>query len=543
MSKNFFKATIPLLLLFATSCDDEEALLLENSTRDRGTTEATQEVVEGEIRLGEKINSPLLLKNMQRAADSLSKRKGTSLRSAVVLEPTHYYVRFLPKDSAEYETLVADTLLDLTPYPLDYELSCGDSYHDPSLPYDSYQWQYTTVRTNYDLEKHGIKHEVLDEIYMPNEDIFGEQESSVRSAQIAETDAISWDELLEEAIRQTTPANQTSLKAKWTPGATIKAYDDVLGTYIPLQGVKVRICVFAFAKEDRITDANGQVRFDSRRRSASYSIEWEDKNWDIRDGGTQAYYNGPRQESWWNLNIGSGAQKSLHFSAIHRALYKYYYGNVDGLIRPSKALKVSYQTGSDPDGDALGSTRSAIVRTWSWIFSAIKIYEKNSSGGIQKTNSVFSTMIHELAHASHACRLSKDDYDNTSKFVKESWASAVGWYLTLQEYERLGASTYDLTTMGNNYNVQNWPNFSKIPLIYSPLFIDMIDDYNQWDIDDTRPNDEVSGYLISIIDQNLKTLKCYNDIETFMLNNRPSNVTNSQIYTLLKLYKEKWTEK
>jgi hypothetical protein len=127
--------------------------------------------------------------------------------------------------------------------------------------------------------------------------------------------------------------------------------------------------------------------------------------------------------------------------------------------------------------------------------------------------------------------------------VKESWASAVGWYLTLQEYERLGVSACNFTIMDNKYDMQEWPNFKKISLIYSPLFIDMIDDYNQWYIDKTRPNDEVSGYLISIIDQNLKAFKCYDDIETFMLNNRPSNVTNSQIYTLLKLYKEKWAEK
>lgn len=543
MSKNFLKATIPLLLLFATSCDEEESLLLENSTRDRSTTEATQEVVEGEIRLGEKINSPLLLKNMQRAADSLSKRKGTSLRSAVVLEPTHYYVRFLPKDSAEYETLVADTLLDLTPYPLDYELSCGDSYHDPSLPYDSYQWQYTTVRTNYDLEKHGIKHEVLDEIYMPNEDIFGEQESSVRSAQIAETDAISWDELLEEAIRQTTPANQTSLKAKWTPGATIKAYDDALGTYIPLQGVKVRICTFAFVKEDRITDANGQVSFDSRRLSASYSIEWEDKNWDIRDDGTQAYYNGPRQESWWNLNIGSGAQKSLHYSAIHRALYKYYYGNVDGLIRPSKALKISYQTGDDPDGDAVGSTTPAIVRTWSWLLSSIKIYAEDYYG-LRRTQDVFSTTIHELAHASHACRMNKEEYDNTSKFVRDSWACTVDWYLTLNEYHNLNANDAIIDKLDNNNSEQNWPNTSR-PLRYSPLFIDMIDEYNQKKDPHSSnvPDDNIDGYTISKIDGSLTQIKCYNDVESFMVKNRPASVTINEINTFLKLYKELWSEK
>jgi hypothetical protein len=138
--------------------------------------------------------------------------------------------------------------------------------------------------------------------------------------------------------------------------------------------------------------------------------------------------------------------------------------------------------------------------------------------------------------------MNKEEYDNTSKFVRDSWACTVDWYLTLNEYHNLNANDAIIDKLDNNNSEQNWPNTSRA-LRYSPLFIDMIDDYNQWDIDDTRPNDEVSGYLISIIDQNLKTLKCYNDIETFMLNNRPSNVTNSQIYTLLKLYKEKWTEK
>jgi hypothetical protein len=537
MSKNFLKATIPLLLLFATSCDDEESLLLENSTRDRATTEATQEVVEGEIRLGEKINSPLLLKNMQRAADSLSKRKGTSLRSAVVLEPTHYYVRFLPKDSAEYETLVADTLLDLTPYPLDYELSCGDSYHDPSLPYDSYQWQYTTVRTNYDLEKHGIKYEVLDEIYMPNEDIFGEQESSVRSAQIAETDAISWDELLEEAIRQTTPANQTSLKAKWTPGATIKAYDDVLGTYIPLQGVKVRICVFAFAKEDRITDANGQVSFDSRRRSASYSIEWEDKNWDIRDGGTQAYYNGPRQESWWNLNIGSGAQKSLHYSAIHRALYKYYYGNVDGLVRPSKALKISYQTGSDPDGDALGKTYRERVEKLVNIKPEIVIYEKKPSQEIQKTNGIIATSMHEIAHASHVMYVGANTFKATYIGIYESWASAIQWYLTRHLYLELNK---EIESFDKVINKQMWSIASL--KYYTPLFIDLYDNVNQRGISSIFVDDQVSGYQFCSLNQHIGSFQNLNNLRTYLKNNKPTGVSDSQIDNLLNQFQEIWEE-
>jgi hypothetical protein len=149
-----------------------------------------------------------------------------------------------------------------------------------------------------------------------------------------------------------------------------------MGKYIPLQGVKVRIRYFAFLKAYHYTDANGNVTFSSKRTSVEYSIEWERDMWDIRDDGTQAYYNGPDQKSKWNLNINSGAPKSWYYSAIHRALYKYYYGDCCGLVRPSKSLKISFENRSDPDGTALGYTRSPNVRTWNWIFNAIKIYGK-----------------------------------------------------------------------------------------------------------------------------------------------------------------------
>jgi hypothetical protein len=100
---------------------------------------------------------------------------------------------------------------------------------------------------------------------------------------------------------------QTETLRKWTPAATIKAYDDILDAYIPLDGVKVRITTFAFVKKTAITNIYGQVSFDKRNRDVSYSIEWERDNWDIRDGGTQAYYNGPNNtKSAWNLNIGKG---------------------------------------------------------------------------------------------------------------------------------------------------------------------------------------------------------------------------------------------
>ena len=531
-------------LLFAlqlSSCEKDEVL---------NEPVSEQQTVSSEIRLGAKVESPFLLRNMQRSVDTLLARSG--LRSLTILKPTHLYVRFLPADTAQYERLVADTTLDFDPYPLDYQLTEGDSYHDPSLPADAITWQYTVVPADYDLKGLGITCEVLDELYILDEDLERE-DISVGDAQLrsGKGTGLSWKSVVDEALIQTGNVGETTLRSKWTPAATIKAYDDLMGKYIPLQGVKVRIRYFAFLKAYHYTDANGDVTFSSKRTSVEYSVEWERDMWDIRDDGTQAYYHGPDQKGKWNLNINTGTPKSLHYSAIHRALYKYYYGDCCGLVRPSKSLKISYQEGSDPDkeGTALGSTTSAKVRTWNWIFSAIKIYGKGKiieddkvvGEYIQTVSGVFTTTLHELAHASHACRMNRRGYDETSQFVKDSWAVAVEWYLMLDEYKKLGLGDVDMSILDNKMDIQNWPNIGR-SLYYSSLFIDMFDTYNQGNNNSEKPYDEISGYSMGLIDSKLITMKNYTDVETFMKNNRPAYVTINQINTFLKLYKEKWTD-
>ena len=529
-----------LLALQLSSCEKDEVL---------NEPVSEQQTVSSEIRLGAKVESPFLLRNMQRSVDSLSARSG--LKSLTILKPPHLYVRFLPADTTQYERLVADTTLDFDSYPLDYELTEGDSYHDPSLPAEAITWQYTVVPADYDLKGLGITYEVLDELYILDEDLERE-DISVGDTQLrsGKGSGLSWKSVVDEALIQTGNVGETTLRSKWTPAATIKAYDDLMGKYIPLQGVKVRIRYFAFLKAYHYTDANGNVTFSSKRTSVEYSIEWERDMWDIRDDGTQAYYHGPDQKGKWNLNINTGTPKSLHYSAIHRALYKYYYGDCCGLVRPSKSLKISYQEGSDPDkkGTALGSTTSAKVRTWNWIFSAIKIYGKGKiieddkvvGEYIQTVSGVFTTTLHELAHASHACRMSRSGYDETSQFVKDSWAVAAEWCLCLDEYKKLGLNDYGMFLLDNKMDIQNWPNVGR-SLYYSSLFIDMVDTYNQGENNPKRPYDEISGYSMELIDGKLVTMKKYTDVETFMKNNRPANVTNNQINTFLKLYKEKWT--
>ncbi len=526
------------------SCEKDDLLELKQSTRQTDKTELIDEIHEGEIQLGDKYESPLLLKNMQRAADTLSKRSG--LRNAVILEPTHLYVRFLPKDSAEYEQLVADTVLDVTPYPLDYELTEGTVYHDKSLPYNSYQWQYAVVPIDYDLSSVGIQSEKLQELYMPDGILDEEDEDkngALRSTSVSPSSEFSLSQLLTEAERQTEKVTST-LKSKWRPGATIKAYDNVVGGMIPLRGVKVRICVLGFIKTHKYTDENGNVSFSKRRRRASYSIEWEDDKWDIRDKGTQAYYNGPRLEKWWNLSIGMGTQKSLHYSAIHRALYEYYYGDNCGFSRPSKSLKISYREGSDPDGKASGSTTQACVRTWGWIASPIKIYGTSVYGGKYSVSSVLHTTLHELTHASHILRMNKSSYEKVKKYIRESWADFASWKITTTIYMRLGNSGEPEYFIKNTYQDQKWDY--KSGSSYSPLFIDLYDNYNQYNKNNPTlyPNDKVYGFSIPLLDKNLCNFKNISDVEAFVKRstNKPYYVNLNQITDLINFYKRVWKE-
>ena len=522
------------------SCEKDDLLELKQSTRQTDKTELIDEIHEGEIQLGDKYESPLLLKNMQRAADTLSKRSG--LRNAVILKPTHLYVRFLPKDSAEYEKIVADTVLDVTPYPLDYELTEGTVYHDKSLPYNSYQWQYAVVPIDYDLSSVGIHSEKLEELYMPDGILDEEDEDkngALRSTSVSPSSEFSLSQLLTEAERQT-EKESTTLKSKWTPGATIKAYDNVVGGMIPLRGVKVRICVLGFIKTHKYTDGNGKVSFSKRRRSASYSIEWEDDKWDIRDKGTQAYYNGPRQEKWWNLSIGMGTQKSLHYSAIHRALYEYYYGDNCDFSRPSKSLKISYREGSDPDGKASGSTKQACVRTWGWIASPIKIYGTSVYGGKYSVSSVLHTTLHELTHASHILRMSKKDYDKVEDYIRDSWAEFASWVIIECMYKKSGilpnTATYDIFLV--SYSNQSWNYESNYK--YSPLFIDIYDTKNQYSASGQTANDNILGYSISLLDINLPRFKNIDDVEEFLKRNKTSGITTDDIETLINYYRTRW---
>ena len=131
-----------------------------------------------------------------------------------------------------------------------------------------------------------------------------------------------------------------------------------------------------------------------------------------------------------------------------------------------------------------------------------------------KISSIFSdpryvsTLLHELGHFNHyQMNGGYTDYYDVHSLIKESYADYVSWYLSKAYYTAINAGTYnsywDYYLQSPN---QYWQKTSTS--CYTPLFIDLVDDYNQR-VDGTNyNNDQISGvphYMMPTIVSGKKT--------------------------------------
>ncbi|MBR3980426.1 MAG: hypothetical protein IKJ98_04625 [Bacteroidales bacterium] len=494
----------------------------------------------GVIKLGKQIDDPYRLENMQRAYNNLY---GELLKTE--LQATHKYVRFLPKNEEELDLLKNDTSIVLYDYPLDYEISEGEgTYHDEEIPDTCITWQYTVVPYYYIFPN--ITNELIYEVFIPEED-----NGELKNCNLYDIE--------EEAFRLTgnvDTENDIQLKAsRWHPSGNISVWDDVFNQCIPLEGAKVQTRWSTNIKTCK-TDANGNFyQSHGFLYKVNYAIKWEGGDFDIRDGLTgQAWYNGPKQKSSWYLEIKSG--KSLRFATIYRAAYKFYYGDNKGLksLNGLQREKICFQ-------DKAGDHRAA----WHWDHGTeipyipdIIIYGKTSLGNYYVTNRIFGSTIHELGHRSHLEFMGLIKFQTTSDFVCESWAEAVEWTLTNDEYQaiarKLGNERYYNYThvIGNHESnwTYLWETEDHKKYIYSPIFIDLIDDVNQryYGVsengtkflraqNDNLPDDRVNGYTLSFI-QNLILPNAYglSSLKESIRNHRKLGVLDSDLEALLSSY-------
>ncbi|MBE6210310.1 MAG: hypothetical protein E7130_01580 [Rikenellaceae bacterium] len=426
---------------------------------------------------------------------------------------SHIYVKFSPESDEQVDALMADSTMILYNYPIDNEMTAeNDEYTIRPEEGDTTTLHlYTAVPSDKVLPT-GIPYTILEELYIPDEcsgnsaspsmkTISGEDISeNIINALVDKSYQLAGDIIFVDPIGPQNggpDAEQMSNQYTelWRPAGNISAYDDIVDGPVPLQGIKVRARRW-FTTHTGVTDANGDFVCDGRfKRPAVYSFKWEGDRWDIRDGAIlQAYYRGPKIIGNWNLYITGG--RSLSYSAIHRAAYRWYHGNIQGLTRPvhNRKEKISYFHKSHHNnwGDYWAQVGMGIlydIRVWG---------KSRSTNTIRPVSGIFSTTCHEIGHAAHFTN-SLIAFPLSSTFIRESWARCIEYVMAKQEYTEKEAldklyitdtirmrqvidnhmyefETYWITP-DMKYNYQAW--YTDRQPNYTPLFIDLIDNFNQ----------------------------------------------------------------
>lgn len=555
--------SVPLLFLF-TSC--------VTGPMEGPLTPQTEQVPEtgnyaGSMVEAVRIIDPYSVENiMKLMEDEGMTRSGGSIVTPAV---THYHVRFKPTTDEQCDIIKNDETIDIQPYPFDVEVPLGAvSYVDYDQPVNTPAFIFAIVRKNYSFPQ-GVAYDILGSLC--NLESSAPAIANTLDLGTPSIDPINPPRGMFECHTEASDivgGSSGSTSGPFKPSGTIKVWDNLLEAYIPLAGVKVKAKRNALSSVIMTTDANG--RFSTTKTyegKVTYSIIWETGSYDIRDGKFgQAFYSGPTKKEPWNLKIDNSDsyKKTAHIASIHRAAYRYYYGNVGGLLAGvkhtgNKKIKISYM---NETGASVFQSGHTVIPG---IFPDIKIFKRRTGDTKDRTISeIYAATSHELGHLVHCLRMGNLSYWQVKKYIRESWADFVQWHLLKLEYEERSASLgfndankfRILQNIINNdeYSCQYWPYYDRNGKTesntdYSPIFIDLVDDYNQQVANERNyginshcvyPNDQVSKYTAATLNEIV--LRTYNvsGLKSAVKNQKPSNVTNVEIDNLFLRYEEIW---
>ena len=397
--KNMKKILVTIAgLLLLVSCEDKGEYL---STGDNSvdSTQETTTNIEEELKpvvLGEKLENPFSVENMQLALNSLLEKPnelesaGVSKRNVEVLEitPTDWYICF-KVDSTQFNTLISDTTLSLTQIPLDYEIEQHGDYLE-EFQNSEIKTLYTVVKPGY-INPDGIDFEIIEELFIPeNSEYYSEDgvgvsdsESSVenRSASIKIMDDNFVNALLiqsfvltgnEKFLPDTTQVEKRLIKYEcpkkkflwWSweecdtyyyPEGYIKY--KVPNKYEPVKGVKIVMWRW-FNRIEVVTDASGYYKSGTRLRklqstnNVQYYLKMQGQNgtykWHLDANlfgaaclWVNEYNLGSHSPNGYSINIDT-THKAWRQCLVSNAVYDYVtYVRNEGLTLPPNNLRIA----------------------------------------------------------------------------------------------------------------------------------------------------------------------------------------------------------
>jgi hypothetical protein len=492
-----YKRTLAFaVLLFLFSCQKQADVNSPSNLIDQ----AREEDEDGPMILGEQLSNPYSLTNMQKAWDSLLVWDQTGITQGVQFnfQATHTYVKFKPQNEEELSALKRDTTIAYYTFPLDYAIvRHGHYYHDPGVAPEMPTFQYAAVPVGKDLPN--VSYDVLAQLFIPDEYKDGVEGPLGNNDELIEAlveTALILTGHMEEGRLANARGARINNNSKWRPAGYVKVFDNsnIPNVNLPMTGVKVRARRW-FVTHTGISGFNGYYQADGQfRRQAEYNLDWERQHFAIRKGWLAgAHFNGPQQRGDWNPIWNHGEQ--MHYARAFVAAERYYYGDVFGLRRPpmntaqSPQMKIRNHSVNSPHTTICGTTSAPAThcepRRFLGLGNQINIYRRPYA---LEFEGMYSTVIHELAHASHwKMSFVGENFDDCEVIVKETWAVGVETQLTKSVFPDYEGSNGNRRLNRGDFN-------------YTALVEDLIDEAEN----NLAAGDMVTGYTIRQLEDALQ---------------------------------------
>ncbi len=504
---------------------------------------------------------PYALANFQKAYDDLASGKSTQILTKTQaaefsvtkkLEPTHYALMIYPRTEEEQWRIETMNDVDVRYIPLDYvqltqeeieklsrskTRSAADIFPEKSpytVTYDNYEstdggptgtFQLPILYAVWPVTKplpEDMEYVMDYEVFLPS----AAKTHDMTPMRVLENEAISSALGITARTLPQTDATRASAVPMLELTGYLQVYDDILKRDIPLGNVDV---LYRLGSNWMTAYASAGGSFTIQTdipASESTYMEWFNTNLTISYRDVSGRYRITSESSTVvyqisvNANFPVGRNNTLYgplritlpagnrqANEIHRAA-DYYYNKQTDFSRPvpSGGLRIIADSHSNmsPDGTSYTNGMFSVPSSGNpWI----TIWNNGKRDG-----EVIGTSLHEIGHYFHFS-LNNNRYRNTHNFLRESFAEYVGWYEGEAYYLSKGwikpYSSYDITTCA----AQSWWKTDAGNLSwYSPLFVDLTDDYNQRLWGTYYPNDELinlhPGAIWHIIENSTSWTQC-----------------------------------
>lgn len=416
-----------MTLLIAVSCSKE------GHSPERGVDYSYGKNLKHDcIVLGDRLENPYKTENMTKALQALYPTKA----DRVDVKTTDLYVRFLPADESQYK-LLESMGLHLTDHPLDYSIKVeGDWYHDPEVPDGDVTWQYAVVSHDFDFPD--IPYEIIDECYI------SENDPGTRS------DGIDWAAVEREAYVLTGNESmlaipETRAGGKVAPSGRITIVDPDADGGKPFGVAGVRISCNSFVKFDHTyTDRDGYYNMEKEYASdIRYRLVFQNQK------GFSLGFNmvlvpasvstlGKSTPDGVNMTITSESDDRLFKRCVvNNAAYDYYsrcsVEDLD-LCMPPSDLRIWLFNAMEASSAVMlhhGALISGELMTqfMGKMISVVKYFMPDITIGTKERNSyadLYSSVCHELAHASHYAKVGNEYWNNYIFYVIQSFVTTGG---------------------------------------------------------------------------------------------------------------------